>query len=171
MNLGSKSLRCFIFAGHGFQYQGVNYLAPNGVTINNEADIPAKCFNIDALFQKLNDAPSNFVNVVVLDCCRHNPYEKTKTQPGLNKVNEKLFNAMHGTLILCGTKPGQIASEGKKHGFFTKHFVTALEDPTLELRDFKDRISQTMANDKDENVPEQRPSATAVGELSLTLHC
>src|SRR6185436_15252711 len=65
----------FYYAGHGLQMRGRNYLVPVDAEIENEAITRIAAVDVDLLLEQMAEA-KNRVNIVILDACRNNPFER-----------------------------------------------------------------------------------------------
>jgi uncharacterized caspase-like protein len=132
------------FAGHGFQYGGVNYLAPIDASITDEGSI-AKHVSLDTVMADLK-AERGF-RILIIDACRNNltverlavrQVEGTRSvlaKRGLSPVTITTTWAGGGMLVAFATLPGDVASEGAgRNSPFTQALVKHLPTPTLELR-------------------------------------
>jgi len=70
-----NGLALFFYAGHGLQSNGENYLIPVDAKIQDESAVKYKTVSQNMIIDSLNNSDSN-MNVVVLDCCRDNPFER-----------------------------------------------------------------------------------------------
>ena len=61
------------FAGHAFQIEGKNYLAPVDTRTTMESSVKYSALDLDFVLDimKLAASPTNFV---ILDACRNNPF-------------------------------------------------------------------------------------------------
>jgi uncharacterized caspase-like protein len=134
------------FAGHGFQYGGVNYLAPIDASITDEASI-AKHVSLDTVMAELK-AERGF-RILIIDACRNNlAVEKQVgrqvegsrsllTKRGLSPVTITATWAGGGMLVAFATLPGEVASDGAgRNSPFTRALVKHLPTPALELRPY-----------------------------------
>jgi len=106
------------YAGHGVQINGENYLLPTkcedcrNKEYNTENDIIDYAVSVQKIMRFLT-AINNQVNILVLDACRDNPFEKNwnKTRSlkggGLAKIPPPT-----GSLIAFSTDAGQTAADG-----------------------------------------------------------
>ncbi|GHT85544.1 hypothetical protein FACS1894137_09960 [Spirochaetia bacterium] len=120
----------FFYAGHGVQSQGENFLLPVDADIIDEAYLPDRAVNVQAVLSQLN-AAGNELNVVVLDACRDNPYSWNRSgSRGLTVVG----NQPVGSIIVYATSAGSIADDGQgRNGLFTSHLLKNLKTPGLEV--------------------------------------
>lgn len=154
----SDSVALFYYAGHGMQVRGNNYLIPVDANISTEATIGTEAVNMDTVLQQLNEAGSR-VNIVILDACRNNPYERRfrGTSGGLASMD-----APKGTLIAYATAPGKVAMDGEgSNGLYTSELLKALRKPGLQVEEvFKQvRIQVTQASG-DSQTPWESSSLT-----------
>jgi len=100
----------FFYAGHGVQTDGFNYLIPVDAVLDSEADVEYNCVRADRVLSKMEDAHSK-VNIVILDACRYNPFERSWTRSvrgrGLASISAPV-----GSLVAFATSPGSTASDG-----------------------------------------------------------
>jgi|GEM_PF-1636347 len=106
------------YAGHGVQVQGKNYLIPVDADLQTEADVQFNCYALDELLLNLDGTAK--ANIIILDACRNNPFERgwkrSATGSGLGMVGA----APKGTLIAFATSPGSTAEDGQgKNGTYT----------------------------------------------------
>lgn len=149
----------FYFAGHGFQYQGRNFLVPVDAKIKTAADIEFESVDANRVLAQMQQA-NNGVNIVILDACRDNPFavsSRTITR-GLARMDSPT-----GTLIAYATSPGDVAADGKgRNGTFTKHLLVGLRTKShLSITDmFTEITGSVFAETGGEQVPWQSASLT-----------
>jgi hypothetical protein len=124
--LTDGSLALFFYAGHGMQVKGENYLVPVDAVIREEFEVSEQCVNVGKVLGALDSAPSK-LKIVVLDCCRNNPYQRSwrraSTPQGLAAISE----LPEGTLIAFSTAPGTEAADGEgKNSPYTEQLVRVL---------------------------------------------
>lgn len=127
----------FFYAGHGMQVRGRNYLVPVDAQIDEEAKTRVAAVDLDLLLEQIAEA-RNRVNLVVLDACRNNPFERKLRgrSQGLAAVD-----AARGTLIAYATAPGSVASDGGgRNGLYTEELLRALEQPGLKIEEVFKRV-------------------------------
>ena len=102
------------YAGHAIQIDGVNYLLPTKEVFNSEEDVSFYAFNVQNLM-KILGKKTDQANILILDACRDNPYEKnwnltrsSKNSSGLAKMPPPT-----GSLIAFSTESGATAPDGK----------------------------------------------------------
>jgi formylglycine-generating enzyme required for sulfatase activity len=122
----------FYYAGHGVQVKGSNYLVPVDADIKTEHDAAFLSINVADILRLMDDASSR-LNLVILDACRDNPYQRSlrSTASGLAPVE-----APRGTLVAYATAPGKTAADGEaSNGLYTSELLKAMAIPGLKVED------------------------------------
>ena len=122
----------FYYAGHGMQVSGRNFLIPVDAQITSEQRVRLETLDVDVVLDQMAAAKSR-VNVVILDACRNNPFERRfrSTGGGLAQIN-----APEGTLIAYATSPGKVAADGDgDNGLYTEELLKAVRQPGLKVED------------------------------------
>lgn len=138
--LTSDTVALFFFAGHGIQVKGKNYLIPIDAEISQENSIRAEAVDVDAILDQL--AVSS-VNIVILDACRNNPFERRfrSVGGGLSQMD-----APKGTLIAYATSPGKVASDGDgRNGLYTQELLQLIRTPGLPLEQVFKKVRVNVA--------------------------
>lgn len=122
----------FFFAGHGIQVDGYNYLIPVDANIKHEGDAEYDCVNAGRVLTKM-EASGAKTNIVILDACRNNPFEKSWSRSLSNK-GLAFMEAPTGSLIAYSTSPGNTASDGTgKNGLYTESLLKYIGDPDMNI--------------------------------------
>ena len=157
----------FYFAGHGMQVNGKNYLVPVGVPINHEDDVDIEAVDANyvlAQMSKAENGDSGGVNIVILDACRNNPFERS-----FRSANGGLafMDAPSGTLIAYATSPGRVAADGDgDNGLYTGELVRAMLAPGQSVEAvFKSVRAQVQEKSAGQQVPWESTSLT--GDFSF----
>lgn len=149
--LKKSEVGLFYFAGHGMQVNNRNYLIPTGVNVLDEDDIEFEAVDAGRIISKMRAADNSF-NVVILDACRNNPFQRSfrSTSQGLARMD-----APKGTIIAYSTGPGSVAADGKgRNGIYTKHLLSSMENSGLDLQNiFNDAGMKVMAETADRQIP------------------
>lgn len=122
----------FYYAGHGVQVNGTNYLIPIDAKIRREADVEVVAVNANWVLGQMEFA-GNPLNIVVLDACRNNPYQRSfrNSQTGLARMS-----APRGTMIAYATRPGDVSSDGAgDNSPYTEALAQTIRRPGLSLSD------------------------------------
>ena len=107
----------FVFyAGHGSQIENQNYLLPTGINAKTEWDVKYKAVSVQMLMDVLTGITDE-VNVLILDACRDNNFEKnwnekTRSASGKGSGLAKM-KAPSGSLIAFSTTAGTTAPDGE----------------------------------------------------------
>ncbi|MFT5468838.1 MAG: pimeloyl-ACP methyl ester carboxylesterase [Verrucomicrobiales bacterium] len=120
---------CLLFyAGHGMQLAGENYLIPANAMLENDLEASAEAIGLSWILKQFELHGSGNNNVVILDCCRNNPYRTRSARSGgdgLGKVDSGDFS---NTLIAFSTAANATASDGKgDHSPYTSALLQHLE--------------------------------------------
>jgi hypothetical protein len=154
----------FYYSGHGMQVRGRNFLIPVDARIESEAAASAEAIDLDMVLEQMA-AAGNRLNVVILDACRNNPFERKfrGTSGGLAQTD-----APTGTIVAYATAPGRVASDGEgDNGLYTSELLAALDQPGLKVEDvFKRTRAQVAAATGDAQVPWE--SSSLVGDFYFT---
>jgi uncharacterized caspase-like protein len=133
----------FYYAGHGLQVRGRNYLVPVDAEIESEAMTRVAAVDVDLLLEQMAEA-KNRVNIVILDACRNNPFERRVrgASRGLAAID-----AARGTLLAYATAPGSVAADGEgTHGLYTEELLKALRLPGLKVEEVFKQVRVGVTN-------------------------
>jgi hypothetical protein len=135
--LNGFNVGLFYFAGHGIQVNGDNYLIPVDARLEVQQDVEYDCVNVGRLLGKM-EAAGTATNIVILDACRDNPFERSWSGRGMTKGNGLAFmNAPSGSIIAYATSPGRTASDGTgKNGLYTSALLEFINIPSLPIEEF-----------------------------------
>jgi Caspase domain len=140
--LADGGVGAFYYAGHGLQVRGHNYLVPVDAQIESEAQTRIVTVDVELLLEQMAEA-KNRVNMVILDACRNNPFERRMrgASRGLAAVD-----AARGTLVAYATAPGSVAADGDgKNGLYTEELLQALRVPGLKVEEVFKRVRVNVA--------------------------
>ena len=140
------------YAGHGVQANERNYLIP--VDFNgDEADLDYEAYPADQLRDKLERSGAR-LRILVLDACRNNPFRGSKRDGTRGLVH--MDSAVEGTFIAFATADNNVADDnaGEANGLFTKHLLSALNTPGLDLKQVFERTKEAVYTASDRR---QRP--------------
>ena len=123
--LKKNSVAFFFYAGHGLQVKGENFLVPLKATVREEFQVKDKCYKLDQVLSALDESEAA-LKLVVLDCCRDNPFTRSWTR-GANSKGLATLEPPHGTIIAFSTAPGQTALDGRgENSPYTAQLVKSL---------------------------------------------
>jgi hypothetical protein len=122
----------FFYAGHGIQSKGYNYLIPVDTQLKSEEDAEYDCVQADRMLA-LMEASGAKVNILILDACRNNPFERSWTRSATGR-GLAFMNAPSGTLIAYATSPGSTASDGSgNNGLYTSAILESIKIPNITI--------------------------------------
>lgn len=122
----------FYYAGHGIQNKGMNYMIPVEADLQTEEQIEFDCVAADRVLAFM-DASQAKVNVIIMDACRNNPFERSWHRSA-NGNGLAMMDAPTGSLIAYATAPGRVASDGEgSNGLYTSALLKHLGDPKLTI--------------------------------------
>lgn len=136
----------FYYAGHGFEVEGKNYLAPVDAALEIDADLSGEDADLalefaleresvplDLVLRELRHSVGG-LKLIVLDCCRDNPFAKSRgwarsrsgVSGGLARVAES--ELPEGTMLVFSGAPGQPVPDGSgRHSPFTGALLEQME--------------------------------------------
>lgn len=129
----------FYYAGHGIQNKGMNYMIPIEADLQSEEQVEFDCVAADRVLAYM-DAAQAKVNVIIMDACRNNPFERSwhRSTAGNGLA---MMNAPTGSLIAYATAPGRVASDGAgSNGLYTSALLKYLGDPKLSIEQVFKRV-------------------------------
>ena len=141
--LTSNSVALFYYAGHGIQYNGINYLVPTDAKLNSEADIEYECVNVNQVLDNMAEAKTR-TNIILLDACRNNPFARS-WERGTGQTGLAFMNAPDGTIIAYATAPGKVAADkgtNGRNGLFTEQLLKYINTPNLSFVNIFDLASK-----------------------------
>ncbi len=132
----------FYFAGHGFQYNGENYLT----TIECQIP-PADSYNCKRNSILLSDLLSIFkkhpdkINIVIIDACRRS-FDR-----GIDATFAPV-QAPKGTLVAFSTSPGDGAKDGGfgNHGVYTGALLQYIGREHVSVEELFKKVRRTVSN-------------------------
>jgi hypothetical protein len=158
----------FYYAGHGLQVRGRNFLVPIDAEIDTEATTRIAAVDVDLLLEQMAEA-KNRVNIVILDACRNNPFERKMrgASRGLAPVD-----AARGTLVAYATAPGSVAADGDgTNGLYTEELLQALRVPGLKVEEVFKRVRIAVAErSKGSQTPWESSSLTGDLIVNVTVN-
>jgi uncharacterized protein (TIGR02145 family) len=122
----SYDVGLFYFAGHGIQSNGYNYLIPVDAQLTTEKQIEYDCVQADRVLALMEGSGAK-INIIILDACRNNPFERSWTRTATGK-GLAFMDAPEGTLIAYATSPGKTASDGSGlNGLYTSAILESIQ--------------------------------------------
>lgn len=150
----------FYFAGHGVQVDGDNYLIPVDANLKEERMVEYDCVRADRILKHMEKSDTD-VNIVILDACRNNPFERSWSRSLSNRGLAKM-NAPKGSLIAYATAPGETASDGRgDNGLYTGELVKLIDKEGRTINQmFQDVRKSVMKLSEEKQVPWESSSLT-----------
>jgi len=137
--LNNFDIGLFYFAGHGMQIDGDNFLTATNTNFDTEVSAKYSSVTLYKVLAYMNKA-KNETNIIILDACRNNPYEK-KWSRNIKQNGLAPLHAPKGTLIAFSTSPGEIALNGSgRNGLYTHCLLTYLDEPKIQVEDLFKRV-------------------------------
>jgi uncharacterized caspase-like protein len=139
----------FYYAGHGIQVSGENYLVPVDASPSSERDVEYDCVNVGRILGKMENSGSS-TNIVILDACRDNPFERSWTRATKGK-GLAFMNAPSGSLIAYATSPGKTASDGTgANGLYTEALLQFMPVPGLQIEEIFKKVREMVEDESDD---------------------
>lgn len=130
--IDGRSTALVFYAGHGVQANGRNYLLPVDADIESESELRFEALDLGDMLDELDKAGAR-VNIVILDACRNNPFERKMRGGGRGLA---AVDAARGTLIAYATAPGSTAADGHgDNGLYTESLLKAMRKPNLKVEE------------------------------------
>ncbi|WP_409018278.1 SUMF1/EgtB/PvdO family nonheme iron enzyme [Caballeronia sp. LZ035] len=114
--LGPRDTALVYFAGHGIQVGGDALLLPLDAPANAPAQLVDKGVAAREIVERMARARPGGANLVVLDMCLSEPFEKTAPA---------VWNLPPRTLVAYAAAPGEEAGEGARNGRYTAALLHA----------------------------------------------
>lgn len=162
----SDAVAFFYYSGHGMQVKGRNYMIPVDARINDEPDVEIDGVPAWSVLTNMEHSPTT-MNIVVLDACRNNPFEKRFKSPQ-EGIGLAPMQAPAGTLVAYATAPGDVADPGPRGGYspFTETLANELRTSTASVLNLFNSVSNKVS---EQTGRKQRPhlEISAVPPLSF----
>lgn len=158
--LNGYEVGVFYYAGHGIQNKGLNYMIPIEADLQTEEQIEFDCVAADRVLAYMDAAQVN-VNVIIMDACRNNPFERSWHRSA-NGNGLAMMDAPTGSLIAYATAPGRVASDGAgSNGLYTSALLKYMGDPKLSIEQvFKKVRTEVTEKSAGAQVPWETTSLT-----------
>jgi hypothetical protein len=133
------------YAGHGIQYQGLNYLMPVDARLEDEYSVNYELTRIDDVLFSLSKARG--VRILILDACRNNPLAERLRSRRANRDfvptrGLARIEAPRGMLVAFATQSDQIAADGAgRNSPFTGALLKEIEEPGIEIATLFRRVA------------------------------
>ena len=156
--LTHDSVALFYYAGHGLQVRGKNYLIPIDAEIKSESMVRVESVDVDGVLDQLSNSE---LNVVILDACRNNPFERRASR-SMGASGLAQMEAPKGSLIAYSTAPGKTAADGDgRNGLYTQALLKFIQEPGLTIEQvFKNVRKEVARATRDAQMPWESSSMT-----------
>lgn len=132
----------FYFAGHGFQFDGENYLASIECPVEhpNKHICERTCIRLTEVTDIIKKA-STKVNIIIIDACR-----KSFGRGSSSSFTQ--INAPEGTIIAFSTSPGEGAADAgmEGHSLYTGTLLRYLGRELLSVEELFKKVRKTVYN-------------------------
>ena len=142
-DLNKFDVGLFYFAGHGMQIDGDNFLTATNT--NFESEVAAKYSSV-TLYKVIDymHRAKNETNIIILDACRNNPFEKRWSRSPKQSGLAPLY-APKGTLIAFSTSPGETALNGiGRNGLYTGVLLSQLNQKNIQIEELFKRVRNSV---------------------------
>ena len=160
--LDDADVGLFFYAGHGFQVDGKNFLAPIDASLKSDADVDFEAIELDLVLKQMERNAR--VSIVFLDACRDNPLASNLAQSrslqlgrGLAQVEKAV-----GMMIAFSTQPGNVALDGEgRNSPFTHALLTHIDQQGTTINDLMVEVRKdVLAETGGKQVPWENSSLT-----------
>jgi uncharacterized caspase-like protein len=131
------------YAGHGIQLEGLNYLIPVDRALQTNADVRDYGIPAARLVRQVGDANPMGVNIVILDACRNNPFQRSRSAvPG--SAGLAALESPRGVLVAYSTDPDRPALDGGsrsgRNSVYTEALVEQMKAPGVPIETVFKRV-------------------------------
>ena len=150
-NFGNKltmdSVALVYYSGHNIQLGGQDYLLPIDFAAKTATATGEEGVSIGRIFTEFTERKSP-ANVLILDCCRNNPFWKT----GSNGGGLEKLSAPRGTFIAYATAPGSVAGDSSDsgNGLYTTELLKQIIVPNVKIEDMFRVVREAVAERSNE---------------------
>ena len=159
----------FYFAGHGIQFDGINYLVLDDAQLRSETRLRQETIALQDIITALERR--NVITLIFLDACRNNPLAEAlqRRAAGTNRsaVVSRGLAPMTvrnpDTLLVFAAAPGKEASDGAgSNSPFTSAMLRNLAEPGVEIELMMKRVTRDVVQETaGEQVPERLSRLTS----------
>jgi formylglycine-generating enzyme required for sulfatase activity len=135
------SVGLFYYSGHGMQVDNRNFILPVDAEIKDRIDVRVKGVSVDEVVLGRMSLAKTLVNIVLLDACRDNPFEKRVKSLGPSKGLGDM-NAERGSIIGFASEPNTVAYEiqGGNYSHFTEALAREIVKPGASITEVLRRV-------------------------------
>jgi hypothetical protein len=153
---GPNSVGMVFYAGHGFEYAGVNYLLPTDLDVSSgdKETISQSSINLNRIIEALKPSHQS-IDLVILDACRNDPFSPQKNKS--YSFNDDLIDdstgwakiEKAGLYVAYGTAPGSTSGDGRpgENGIFTRFILEQIEKPGKTLDEIFNEVKREVVRE------------------------
>ena len=142
-SIGSSDIALFYYAGHGMQYNSLNYLIPLKANAVTEGQIPSVGVDINYVLGGMERAK---LAIVLLDACRNNPFSRSFSRGGTRGLAQVSSNQQN-YIISYATEAGAETQDGNgansPYALALKEYLTKPLEVSTLLKKVKNRVAGT----------------------------
>lgn len=129
------------FAGHGVEIRGENFLLPIDVPNakpGQEDFVTGEAISLNSVLDRLRRRKAQ-LNIVILDACRNNPFQKSAGRSLGSSRGLARVNAPKGTFVMYSADAGEEAldrlndTDPSPNSVFTRTLIPMLQQPGMNL--------------------------------------
>ena len=133
----------FYYAGHGLQIEGENFITATNTNFESEISVKYSSITLNKVLAYMDKA-KNETNILILDACRDNPYDK-KWDRSIAEQGLAPMYAPKGTLIAYATSPGEKAKDGLgNNGLYTAALLKHIIEKNVPVEEFFKRVRSSV---------------------------
>jgi len=145
-NIKNIEIGIFYFAGHAFEIDNKNYIAPIDCPFSSKekSNCTFYCMTLDEIIE-IFDKSTCQIKIIILDACRNNPFKGTR---GIGACTLAPIKVTKGYIIAYSTSPGETALDNSSgptnHGVYASAFISHLEEKHLPVENFFKKVRETV---------------------------
>jgi len=139
----------FFYAGHAVQIENQNYLLPTKMPpIRKRTDVKYHALPLEFVLERLEMAANN-LNIVVLDCCREDPFSDKETRGVAKKGGLAPVTDARGTFIAYSCSPNSFARDSPDlmNSVYCTHLIRHIGQPNMTIDGVFTRVSEGVLRD------------------------
>lgn len=142
------------YSGHGLEMDGENFLLPVDTMLEQAADVQTETVRVGRVLEELG-ATRALAKVLILDCCRDNPFGTTKAWAKTKSVRDTVLRELgeaeipDATLVCfatgAGRKAAAVLDESSMNSPFTDALLKHLRTPGANVLDVFAAVHEDLA--------------------------